>query len=86
MTRPLAAHTIAWTDQVAAAVRDHATTQPASTHAIADLLGINPYANGGMRLWRALDRLARAGRVRRIKDPEAACRLWQWTGGPDGDG
>jgi hypothetical protein len=76
MGRRLAPHTIAWLDQVAALVRDHATNQPMSTNALASLLHLNPYEQG-TRLWPALNRLANTGGIRRTKGI-GGIAYWQW--------
>ncbi|HEY9408904.1 MAG TPA: hypothetical protein VIP77_04925 [Jiangellaceae bacterium] len=78
MGRRRAAHTVAWTDQVAALVRDHTAHAPLSTNQLADLAGLNPYERG-TRLWPALDRLARDGHITRIPSPHGGCRQWQWN-------
>lgn len=80
MSRALAPHTVAWLDQVAALVRDHAIHVPISTNDLADLLGLNRYEQ--QRLWRALDRLAREGHITRITSRHGGCRLWRWIEPP----
>jgi len=82
MGRRRAPHTIALTDQVAALVRDHTAHGPLTTHQLADLGDIPRYGTGRQRLWLALDRLAREGRITRIRNPHGGCRLWQWNGAP----
>jgi hypothetical protein len=76
MGRPFAPHTIAWDDQVAALVRDHASATPRSTTDLGALLGLDPQQQG-TRLWPALNRLARAGVVRRSKHSRGPA-FWQW--------
>lgn len=80
MGRRLAPHSVARLDQVAALVRDHAADQPLTTNELGDLMGLNAYERGVI-LWPALDRLAKQGKVTRIRRDGGGCRLWQWVGG-----
>lgn len=61
-------------DQVLAALAD--ATGPQTTADLADAIGKDPLEGS---TWRALDWLARAGKVKRIRDPGMRVVQWEAT-------